>query len=640
MIETAEKTFSFAEFELDTAARRLLKAGQPVALNPKAFDLLSVLVKKHGQILSKEELLETVWANQFVEENNLSVHISALRKIFSEKKGEHQFIATVPGKGYKFVAELNEESSGEIIIKNHKIERIVVDEEIEPSRRAAKFLPPKPRKNIFALALIGLLIVAGGIGVWFFLNRSAASAAPIESIAVMPFVYENGNAETEYLSDGMTESLINNLSQLPNLTVKARSTVFHYKGKEIEPQKIGGELSVQAVLLGRIIERGDDLSLSLELVDAKTNNHLWGEQYNRKMTDLAVLQTEIARDVSNKLRQRLSKNESLPKGQTANAEAYQLYLKGRYLWNKRTREDNLKAAALFEQAIRLDPNFALAYAAVGDVCIVYNSPFPPDEKYVKGRTAALKALEIEPNLAEGYAVLAGLEWNAFNRAEAEKHFKRALELNPNYASARQWHAEFLMQSQRREESLSEIKRALELDPFSLIINSDAAFLYMEARQYDDGIAQAKKTLELDADWLLAYSWLIANYELKGDYENAIAANEKFIEKRQLSDEERQIRRREAKELRENFGKYGAKGYWQKQLEIEKRLQAKNNYQEFYFLAIIYASIGDKENALSALEQAVERKDDQAGGMNAEPTFDVLKSEPRFQTLLRRVGFES
>jgi DNA-binding winged helix-turn-helix (wHTH) protein/TolB-like protein/Tfp pilus assembly protein PilF len=640
MEKTLAKTLSFDDFEIDTERRLLLKRGEPLALNPKAFDLLLTLVHHRGEVLSKNELLETVWKGQFVEENNLTVHITALRKILGEKKGENRFIVTVPGNGYKFVGELNAEADGEIIIENRKIERITIDEEIEPETESLNQLPAKQNssRRFFAPLLVVVAIAAIGFSYWFW-AKNQTNAAPIESIAVMPFVYENGGADTEYLSDGMTESLINNLSQLPKLTVKARNSVFQYKGKQFDANKVGSELSVQAILLGRIVERGDNYILSLELIDAKTNNHLWGEQYTRSKSELATLQTEIARDVSAKLRQKLANNESLPKGQTANAEAYQLYLKGRYLWNKRTREDNLKAVGLFEQAIAIDPNFALAFAALGDVYTVFNSPFSPEEKDAKGHAAALKALEIAPDLAEGYAVLAGLEWNAFNRQEAEKHFNRALELNPNYASARQWHAEFLMQSGRREESFAEINRALELDPFSLIINSDAAFLYMEARQYDKGIAQANKTLELDAGWKLASAWLIANNECKGDYAAAIDASEKLVENQQLSDEERQTQRREIKELREVFEKSGVNGYWQKQLEIEKRLQAKNKVQAFYYLAIIYANLGDKANALTALEKSVEAKDDQANGIKVEPSFDSLQAEPRFQALLRRVGLE-
>ena len=522
------KNKSFGDFEIDAIKRRLLKKGETVALNSKTFDLLLVLAENHGIVLSKDKLLDKVWAGQFVEENNLSVQISALRKIFGEQKGENHFIVTVPGKGYKFIAELNDASNNEIIIENHKFESIIVDEEIETKQ--AKLLLPKSNKNIFALGLIGLLTVVT-VGFWFFYIR-IANAAPIDSIAVMPFVYEGGNSETEYLSDGMTESLINNLSQLPKLTVKARNSVFYYKGKPFDANKIGNELSVQAVLLGRVVERGDQIILSLELIDAKTNNHLWGEKYTSKTINLAIFQTEIARDVSNKLRQKLTGAEALQKGQTANSEAYQLYLKGRFLWNKRKHQEHLKALAAFEQAIALDPKFALAYAGMGDVYTVDSFKMPEAESNQKGLAAANKALEIEPNLAEAYTILAKIEWNAYKRNESEKYFKRAIELNPNYPSAHQWYGEFLIQQVRIDESIAQIKRALELDPISSSINSDAAFIYVMARQEDKAIAQANKLLELDANWCRAYEWRGAANEAKGNF---TASLDDFEKANELSD---------------------------------------------------------------------------------------------------------
>lgn len=628
MENNSEKSFSFGDFELSGAKRRLSKRGEIVSLNSKTFDLLFALVENHGQVLSKDELLEKVWADQFVEENNLSVQISALRKIFGEKKGEHQFIATIPGKGYKFVHELNE-TNGEIVIENHKIERIIV-EESEPE---IKRLPAQQNasRRFWIPAIVILAIAVTGASFWFSINKPA----PIESIAVMPFVYENGTAENEYLSDGMTESLINNLSQIPNLTVKARASVFYYKGKEIVPLRIGSELNVQAVLLGRIAERGDNLNISLELVDAKTNNHLWGEQYTRKKFDLAILQNDIARDVSAKLRRKLANSETLPKGETANAEAYQLYLKGRYLWNKRTYENHLKAIAAFEQAIALDPNFALAYAGIGDVYTVDSFRGDSAERNSKARTAALKALEITPDSAEAHTVLAKVEWNEFRRTEAEKHFKRVLEINPNYASARQWYAEFLVQQVRIEEGIAEINRALELDPLSPIINSDAVYIYTMARQTDRAIAHADKMLELDPNWRRTYFWRAAAYESKGDYQRAIADFEKDNE---LSDNPvaaKEKQRNQWKLVRAALETSGERGYWEKSVELIQNEPEPDQY----FLALCYTKLGDKDNALISLEKAFEDKNDQINLMKAEPYFDPLRAEPRYQELLRRIGLE-
>lgn len=330
---------------------------------------------------------------------------AALRKALGEKKGEHRFIVTVPGEGYKFVGELKAPAETAIVIENRTIERITIEEESEPSRL---LIGPKPRRY-FLPALAILAIVAVGVGLWAAFFRK--TAAPVESIAVMPFVYEGDNPDSEFLTDGMTETMISNLSQLPKLTVKARASVFTYKGREIDPRKVARELSVQAVLLGRIKERGGQFVLSLELVDARTNNQIWGEQYTRKTAELATLQNEIARDVAAKLSRKLGGDTKLPGGGTTNAEAYQLYAKGRYFWNKRNHKDHLKALELFQQAIALDPNFALAYAAIGSVNQVDTYQVPKEVRFPAARAAALKALEIEPELAEAHTTLAAVAWS-------------------------------------------------------------------------------------------------------------------------------------------------------------------------------------------------------------------------------------
>ncbi len=621
-------------YSLDGFAALAAKSGNYVQ-SAKLAGAASAVREKIG---FKVEPTEVIFREKYLAETRAALNPQDFTDAYETGRDLDfsESIALTKNADFNF-SDASGEDIAEIIIENHSFSRIVIDEEIErtlPEKEIVKQLPPKRNNRFAAYALIGLLVVAG-IVVWFFVNRSAASAAPIESIAVMPFVYEGGNSENEYLSDGMTESLINNLSQLPKLTVKARNSVFQYKGKQFDANKIAGELSVQAILLGRITERGDNFILSLELVDAKTNNHLWGEQYTRKTSDLATLQTEIARDVSAKLRQKLNGGEALQKGQTANSEAYQLYLKGRFLWNKRRHEEHLKALAAFEQAIQLDPNFALAYAGIGDVYTVDSFKMADEERDVKGKEAALKALEIEPNLAEAYAVLAKLDWSSFKRAESERYFKRAIELNPNYASAHQWYAESLIQQVRIEEAIREIKRALELDPLSRIINSDAAYIYTMARQEDNAIAQANKILELDAGWHQAYEWRGAANESKGNYHAALDDFEKANELSGKSNDKKERARNEFEQVRAAFEKSGEQGYWQKSLEIIKN--PPDSKIDYYFLAVCYAQLGDKENALDALEKAFENKNDQIDLMKVEPYFDNLQSEPRFQTLLRKIG---
>ncbi|CAN5757350.1 hypothetical protein BH20ACI3_BH20ACI3_24720 [soil metagenome] len=335
---------------------------------------------------------------------------------------------------------------------------------------SAEYLVFGIKQHKLTAAIIGLAVLAAGITLALYL-RGRTSDATIKSIAVMPFVNEGGKAELEYLSDGMTDTLISSLSQIPNLSVKARSSVFRYKGKETNPQTIGKELNVQGILNGRIAQRGDQLTLTLELVDAQTENVIWSEQYNRQQTDLVSLQSEIARNVSNKLRTKLSgaDEQKVAKTYTANPEAYQLYLKGLYHWNKRTGEALKTSIAYFNQAIEKDPSYAQAYAgmALAYVLLPQYSAGKPEESMAKANAAARKALEMDDTLAEAHTAL-GLILFTYERnvPESDREYQRAIELNPNYATAHQWYGGGLGATGRFDQAIAEGRRAVELDPLS------------------------------------------------------------------------------------------------------------------------------------------------------------------------------
>ena len=320
----------------------------------------------------------------------------------------------------------------------------------------------RPGRNSVIAGIVGLALVALlGLGGYLYYGRG--SGKQIDSIAVMPFANESGNSDVEYLSDGITESLINSLSTLPNLSVKARNTVFRYKGKEVDEKKVGQELSVQAVLFGRFVQRGDDLTLSLSLVDAGTGNALWGEQYDRKMQDLSALRNEIARDVAQKLRTRLSNADAtnLTKNYTSNAEALRLYFYGRYFWEKRNPESIRKSIEYFNQAIEKDPDFARAYCGLADAYIVPASGFAPRDVMPKAKAAVTRALEIDNTLAEAHTSLARiLQIYDWNWTEAEKEYKRAIELDPRYALAHQWYGGYLERTGRMAESITERRLAV------------------------------------------------------------------------------------------------------------------------------------------------------------------------------------
>jgi len=380
------------------------------------------------------------------------------------------------------------------------------------------------QRGIFAVIGILLLAGLGYFGYSYFLPTKQ-----IESIAVMPFVNESGNADVEYLADGMTETLISSLSNIPNLSVKARSTVFYYKGKEASPQKIGEELKVQAVLLGRVSQRGDDLKLSLELVNTQTQDVIWSEQYNRKQSDLVSLQSEIAKTVSDKLRLKLTatEQERVSKTYTTSSEAQQFYLKGRFHWNKRRTDDFQKAREYFQQAIANDPNYALAHTGLADTLALmpYYGNFRPSEYMPLAKQSAQKALELDPNLAEAHASLGQILTNYdYDFKGAERELRRAIELDPKYASAYQWLSEVYMFSGNNDQALSAINKALELDPLAMIINNQKGNVLRFMGKQDEAIAQYKKTIELFPDALIARSNLANIYEAKGMHSEAFEHN--------------------------------------------------------------------------------------------------------------------
>jgi TolB-like protein/Tfp pilus assembly protein PilF len=449
----------------------------------------------------------------------------------------------------------------------------------------------------------------------------------------MPFVNESGNADVEYLSDGMTETLISSLSQLPNLNVKARSTVFRYKGKTTDAQTIGKELNVQAILNGRVVQRDDQLTLSLELVDVATENAIWSQQYNRKQTDLVLLQSEIARDVSSKLKTKLSGADvaKVEKNYTANPEAYQLYLKGKFYWNKRTGESLKQAAELYRQAIEKDPNYALAYSGLAETYVLFSSydVAPANDSMPQAKAAALRALAIDDSLAEAHNALgfylSNYEWD---RDGSEKEYRRAIELKPNYATAHHWLGADLSNVKRFDDGLVELRRAEELDPLSPIIGTNLGDALVFARKYDEAIAQYKRTLVSNPNFAYAHRALGWAYGSDGRYPEAIAETRTSIELNNVS---------------------SAKGYlglWLaksgKRDEAVKLLgelkhESTRGYVQSYDFALIYIGLGDKEEALNWLEKQMSGRSETANTYAVAPELDDLRSEPRFKEMLKRMN---
>jgi eukaryotic-like serine/threonine-protein kinase len=480
---------------------------------------------------------------------------------------------------------------------------------------------------VFVAALVA-------VGVFYF----GSSRNRIDSVAVLPFVNAGADPSMEYLSDGITEGIIDRLSGLPNVKVISRTSAFRYKRRDIEPQKVAKELGVEALVMGRLIQRDDDVSVSAELVDAREDKQLWGEQYSRKLADIVSVQQDIATAISGNLRVRLTSEEKTRSAKTyaANPEAYQLYLNGRYHANKGTYDGLMKGNEYFQQAIAKDPNYALAYAGVADSYVqlggwlIYLSP---SEAGPKAKAAAMKALELDDSLAEAHAALARAYFYGWDWRSAEREFKRAVELNPNSAISHHGYSELLFARARFDESIAEAMRALELDPLSPQTVGDLAYVYLVMRRYDESIAQGQKALDLDpnAAWIRAdMAWA---YALKGAYAQAIAEYDKIPAQAKVVAAENQL-------VANGLGwVYAVSGRRADALKIAKELKdlSSHAYVDFYEVAEIYAGLGDKDEAFRLLEKAYEEHSSNMPFLAVDIFWYGMRSDPRYADLLRRMG---
>jgi eukaryotic-like serine/threonine-protein kinase len=484
-------------------------------------------------------------------------------------------------------------------------------------------------KPLLIAAAAAVLLIAAFVAYRYV---TAGSSKQIESIAVMPFVNESANPDNEYVSEGIAESLISSLSQVPGISVKARSTVSRYKGKENTPGSVGKELNVQAILNGRVLQRGDRLTLSLELIDPDTENVIWSQSYSRKQSELVLLQREVVDEVSNKLKLRLTgtDREKLGKNYTANSDAYRSYLQGRFHWNKRTVPDIQKSVEYFQQSIQLDPTYALGYAGLADaytLLTLYHATQPADS-YPKAREAALKALSLDQNLAEAHASLGFVTMNDYypvhDAAAAESEYLRAIELNPNLATTYHYYALLLGSIQRKDEAVAQIRKAIDIEPFSSLFNRSLGDRLLEARLYDEAISQFKKTLELDGGFGTALYGLGIAYQMRGEHEQAV---ENFARYQEVSGDSGA-----AAILRETFGKAGWKGF----LRVMVAGTVKFNVA-WHTPAAIYASLGEHDKAFDELDEAYRKRAPEVLFLNTDPRLEPLRGDARMSEMMRRLN---
>ena len=466
------------------------------------------------------------------------------------------------------------------------------------------------------------------------LLRKPRRKRKIDSIAVMPFIDALSESGTEYLSDGITETIINILSQLPKLRVMARSTVFLYKGRQEDPRVIGRDLNVRAVLTGRLLKRDEQLNVQVELVDTEDGSQLWGEQYNQEICDLQNVHKEIATSISETLKIRLvgEEKKKLQKRYTDNVEAYRLYLQGRYHWNKRTEEGLRKGVELFEEAIDHDPEFALAYAGLADSYSVLAGFYfmPPSEGYPKAMETALKALSMDPDLAEAYTSLATVrERYEWNWKGAEKDFKKALKLNPGLALAHQWYGIFLVLMGRFRAGYAQIEKALELDPLSVAMHWTRAYVSYYMKEYDRSIGQFRRTLDMDPGFQRARYDMALAYLMSGQKEAALRTFEEWLPQRIDSPGTLPL-------LGYYFAVAGEKEKALEKIREVEGLQGK--YISRFSVALIHLVLENREEALACLERSLENHEDAIASLKINPRLDPIRSEPRFQEMLRRAGF--
>jgi adenylate cyclase len=561
-------SYEFGSFQVDLAERVVRRNGNILPLTPKVFDILLVLIQNPGRILTKEEIMRRVWPDRIVEESNLARNISTLRRELGEEPDQPQFIETIPWRGYRFLAEVRE-----------------LREESEA----------------------------------------------IDSLAVLPFVDEGENPEAKYLSDGITESLIHKLSLLSNLKVVSRYSVFQYKAhdqKENRPdiKTVGSKLGVRAVLTGHVRLVADVVRIGVELVDTRDNRHLWGAQYNRELSSIVTLQETISQQIAEQLKVKLTGHDRrrFAKHQTENSEAYQLYLKGRHCWNRMTLEGVQKGVAFFQQAIKKDPAYALAYTGLLDCFSLLNQP-------VEARKVAAKALELDPTLGEVHASLGFFKFlYDWDFPGAEEEFKKAIELNPNNAQAHHGYGTYLACMGRYEEAIYEAKRACEVDPLSLQMSQLVAHVLALAHDYEGAIDVLLHLLEMDPHFAPAHSALLLVYTAKGMFEEALAQFERIS----LLAGGNPIVDANIKAVKALvLASAGQKAEALKILEEVSRPPAATSYN----IARIYAVLGQNDQAFERLDSAYVERSPEIVSLKVDPSFDKIHSDPPFHNLLARVG---
>ncbi len=616
----AKRLYRFGPFRLDPGTRVLLRGGEIVRLPPKAIDTLLVLLRSAGQPVEKEALIQAVWPDTFVEENNLAHHVSILRKTLGNGEGGTAFIETIPKRGYRFVGDVKD-----------AVEPGAADERTPVETRDA---PAWPRLTRRKLAAVMVLPVAGVFVFIRWMSRRGPAAPPFESLAVLPFQNLSGDSNQGYVSDGLTEALIAELARIRSLRVISRTSIMRYKEDRKALPQIARELDVGAVIEGSVVRLGDRVRVTVQLLDGAKDKHLWAETYERDLAGIPKLWDEVAIEIAREIRARVEPEQRARlAGQRVKREAFEAYLHGRHCWNKRTPNDIEQAIAWFRKAIDEDPAYARAYAGLADcynqLATVMISGKPPTEVRPLAIAAARRALEIDPELAEAHATLAYARLYDWEWAAAAEGFQRAIGLNPSYASAHLWYAHSLSMWKRHYEALREVKLAHRLDPLSPIMQTQVGWILQHAGRYDAAIEELRKVLETNPDYLWALWRIGSSYTSKSMFQEGIDALEKAAA---LSGRSPSI----LGTLAETYGLAGRADAARKLLH-EMEAESRKQYVPAIAFAHAYIGLGDSERVLEYLHRAYELREQGIAWLGLWEDHGSYRSDPRFLELLRRVG---
>lgn len=638
-------SYRFGPFQLDPPERLLLCDGHPVPMTPKAFDLLVFLVERRGHLIEKGELLKTVWRGSFVEEGNLSVTVSFLRKALNDDRGLHKYIETVSKRGYRFVADVKQVGDLENIsvplrpdesggTREESRDREQLPAVLSTAANAAR--KRIPRWGILAALSVGALLILFRVA-----PRRGAEASSVQgnvairSLAVLPFQNLGAKRGEEYLGLGMADALITRLGNTGKIIVRPTSAIQRYAGQELSPQAAGQEQGVDAVLDGRIQREADRVRLTVQLIRVRDGVQLWGESFDKEFTNIFALEDALSERVAQSIRLKLTGEETrrFTKRSTEKPEAYEAYVKGRYFWNKRTEKDMKKGMEYFRQAIALDPTFAEAYVGIADsyATLGLYAVIPPKEAFPAAKDATKRALEMDDGLAEAHATMGFINfYYDWNRIDAENEFHRALSDNPNDAMAHSWYGESLAAMGRFPEAVAEAQRALEDDPLSLIIGSNAGWTLSLAGKGDQAVEILKKAIEIDPSFPRTHYRLGRAYEQKKSYDLAISELEQAVS---LSGGDPCYKG--------SLGHaYAISGKVDQARQVLQDLEGRSGqaYVPSYAIALVYAGLSDNDHALTWLQKAYEDRSTSIAFLKLDPELSGLHADPRFEQLSRRISF--